>query len=109
MTEAPAGAQGLPTDPFRLVGTRLDGKYAVEALVAEGGFGVVYRCAHTELQKTVALKVLKIPSHHAQSARGEFLRKFANEARTIARIEHEAIVRVLDFGSSTMPTGDLAP
>ncbi|MDP3221289.1 MAG: serine/threonine-protein kinase, partial [Deltaproteobacteria bacterium] len=97
------------TDPFGLVGTRLDGKYAVEAVVAEGGFGVVYRCAHTDLQKTVALKVLKIPSHHAPAARGEFFRKFANEARTIARIEHEAIVRVLDFGSTIMPSGDLAP
>jgi len=96
-------------DPFGLVGTRLDGKYAVEAVVAEGGFGVVYRCAHTDLQKTVALKVLKIPSHHAPAARGEFFRKFANEARTIARIEHEAIVRVLDFGSTIMPSGDLAP
>ncbi len=106
---ASASAEKASTDPFRLVGTRLDGKYAVEAVVAEGGFAVVYRCAHTELQKTVALKVLKIPAHHAQEARGEFFRKFANEARTIARIDHEAIVRVLDFGSSIMPTGDLAP
>jgi len=104
-----AGAEQVSNDPFRLVGTRLDGKYAVESVVAEGGFAVVYRCAHSELQKTVALKVLKIPAHHAQSERGEFFRKFANEARTIARIDHEAIVRVLDFGSSIMPTGDLAP
>jgi serine/threonine protein kinase len=109
MTAASASAEQASTDPFRLVGTRLDGKYAVEAVVAEGGFAVVYRCAHTELQMTVALKVLKIPAHHAQEARGEFFRKFANEARTIARIDHEAIVRVLDFGSSIMPTGDLAP
>ncbi|MBK8692608.1 MAG: protein kinase [Deltaproteobacteria bacterium] len=109
MTATAAGAEQVSNDPFRLVGTRLDGKYAVESVVAEGGFAVVYRCAHSELQKTVALKVLKIPAHHAQSERGEFFRKFANEARTIARIDHEAIVRVLDFGSSIMPTGDLAP
>jgi serine/threonine protein kinase len=109
MSDASAGATAPPSDPFRLVGTRLDGKYAVEAVVAEGGFAVVYRCAHAELQKSVALKVLKIPSHHGQAARGEFFRKFANEARTIARIEHEAIVRVLDFGSTIMPSGDLAP
>jgi len=109
MTATAASAEQVPNDPFRLVGTRLDGKYAVESVVAEGGFAVVYRCAHSELQKTVALKVLKIPAHHAQSERGEFFRKFANEARTIARIDHEAIVRVLDFGSSIMPTGDLAP
>jgi serine/threonine-protein kinase len=110
MTQGSASAENKgAADPFGLVGTRLDGKYAVEAVVAEGGFGVVYRCAHTDLQKTVALKVLKIPSHHAPAARGEFFRKFANEARTIARIEHEAIVRVLDFGSTIMPSGDLAP
>jgi serine/threonine protein kinase len=109
MSEASAAAATGPSDPFRLVGTRLDGKYSVESVVAEGGFAVVYRCEHAELQKTVALKVLKIPSHHGQLARGEFFRKFANEARTIARIEHESIVRVLDFGSSIMPSGDLAP
>jgi len=109
MTATAAGAEQNPNDPFQLVGTRLDGKYVVESVVAEGGFAVVYRCSHSELQKTVALKVLKIPAHHPQSERGEFFRKFANEARTIARIDHEAIVRVLDFGSSIMPTGDLAP
>lgn len=109
MTEALAKKEGGPVDAFRLVGTRLDGKYTVEALVAEGGFGIVYRCAHAELQKAVALKVLKVPGHLAATAKGEFFKKFTNEARTIARIEHEAIVRVLDFGTSIMPSGELAP
>ncbi len=109
MTGALAAGPRTPVDAFRLVGTRLDGKYLVEALVAEGGFGIVYRCAHADLQKAIALKVLKIPGHLAATAKGEFFKKFTNEARTIARIEHESIVRVLDFGTSIMPTGELAP
>ncbi len=96
-------------DPFGLVGTTLADKFRVERSVAEGGFGVVYQCIHIALEKTVALKVLKVPTELSDSARRDFLDKFAQEAKTIARFEHPAIVRVLDFGTSPMPVGREAP
>ncbi len=96
-------------DLFGLVGTRLEGKYDVEAAIAEGGFAVVYRGLHRTLQKAVALKVLKVPDHLSDGALRAFMAKFEEEARTIARIEHPAIVRVLDSGASTMPDGRQAP
>lgn len=96
-------------DPFWLVGHCLDGKYAVRSMVAEGGFGVVYRAEHLTLQKTVALKVLKVPEELSPAMREGFLEKFADEARTIARLEHPSIVRVIDFGASTMSRGGTAP
>jgi hypothetical protein len=34
-------------DVFGLVGTAIDGKFRVDAYVAEGGFGVVYRGVHS--------------------------------------------------------------
>ncbi|MFO0646045.1 MAG: protein kinase [Polyangiales bacterium] len=91
------------------MGQRLDGKYDIECVVAEGGFGVVYRATHRALQKLVAVKVLKVPTTLSDAARAEFLDKFALEARTIARFEHPAIVRVMDFGASPMPRGETAP
>jgi serine/threonine protein kinase len=96
-------------DAFGLVGSRLDGKYAVEAVVAEGGFGVVYRGTHVALQKSVAIKVLKVPDELAGPGRKSFLERFAQEARLIAALDHPAIVRVIDFGASPMPVGEAAP
>lgn len=96
-------------DLFGLVGTRLDGKYDVVETVAEGGFGVVYRGMHATLDRPVAIKVLKAPEHLQGNLRRAFLECFAQEARTIARLEHPAIVKVLDFGASPMPRGDTAP
>jgi serine/threonine protein kinase len=96
-------------DPFRLVGERLDGKYEIRAVVAEGGFGVVYQADHRTLRQPVAVKVLKVPADLAGPTRKQFLQKFELEAQTIARLDHPAIVRVLDFGASPMPEGEAAP
>jgi serine/threonine protein kinase len=96
-------------DAFGLVGARVEGRYDVEAAVAEGGFAVVYRARHRTLQKPVALKVLKAPEHLVGSGRAAFLATFEAEATTIARLDHPAIVRVIDFGASAMPDGTQAP
>ena len=79
-------------DPFALLGTRLDGKYDIHSVIAEGGFGVVYRATHRTLQKSVAIKVLKTPPSLAESHRKEFIDKFFFEARVIAHLEHPGIV-----------------
>ena len=99
----------LLDDPSRLVGTSILDKYHIHTVIAEGGFGVVYRATHLTLDKTVAVKVLKVPEHIGDAARQAFLARFAQEARTIAALEHPAIVRVIDFGSSLMPDGVEAP
>ncbi len=102
-------AAGATPDPFGLVGARLEGKYDIQSVVAEGGFGVVYRAVHRTLHKPIAVKVLKVPEGLSEALRKEFLDKFAQEARTIAQLEHPAIVRVIDFGASPMPAGEAAP
>ncbi len=96
-------------DVFGLVGQRLDGKYEIEALVAQGGFAVVYRGTHLTLRKQVAVKVLRVPRELEGSGRQAFLEKFALEAQTIAALDHPAIVKVIDFGTSPMPVGETAP
>jgi len=96
-------------DPFGLMGACLDGKYEIEAMVAEGGFGAVYRGRHLTLEKPIALKVLKSPPDATEKARAAFVEGFALEAKTIARLEHPAIVKVLDFGVSQLVAGAPAP
>src|SRR6185503_4490418 len=41
-------------DPFGWVGATLAGKYLVEAVVGEGGFGIVYRGRHLGFDERVA-------------------------------------------------------
>jgi len=74
-----------------LVGQQL-GNYHLVRLLGRGGFAEVYLGEHIHLNTQAAVKVLYT---HLDS---DDLEKFRNEARTIARLEHPHIVRVLDFG-----------
>jgi tRNA A-37 threonylcarbamoyl transferase component Bud32 len=91
--------------PFALVGETLAGRFRIERLVAEGGFGVVYRAQQIALDRAVALKVLKPPEDLAGEAVAAFHRTFETEARTVARLKHAHIVEVHDFGVSDGPSG----
>ncbi|MFO0603759.1 MAG: serine/threonine-protein kinase [Polyangiales bacterium] len=85
-------------DVFGLVGLTLENKYVVEAVVATGGFGVVYRARHAVLGAPVALKVLKIPETLPRRLHAGFVRQFFEEARIVSQLQHPCIVRVTDFG-----------
>ncbi len=95
-------------DPYGLVGRKLDGRYDVEAVVAEGGFGVVYRARHPMLDRAVAIKVLR-DLDRDDDARRVFAESFLTEAKTIATLEHPAVVRVLDFGVTPVGRGPRTP
>ena len=73
------------------VGQQL-GNYRLNRLLGEGGFAEVYLGEHIHLGTQAAIKVL-----HTQLASDD-MELFRSEARTIARLEHPNIVRVLDFG-----------
>jgi serine/threonine-protein kinase len=96
-------------DFFGLVGYQLDGKYNIEAVVARGGFGVVYRARHAVLHTQIAVKVLRVPDDTSSAARERFLEQFVEEARIVALLQHPSIVRVTDFGVSTMHDNTQAP
>src|ERR1044071_5710850 len=96
-------------DRFGLAGATVAGRYRVERQVAEGGFAVVYRAHQIALDRPIALKVLKTPPGLGEAARARFERRFATEAKTIARLQHPYIVDVHDYGVSSMPSGESAP
>ncbi len=96
-------------DLFGLVGYQLDGKYQVDAAVARGGFGVVYRARHIALLTQHAVKVLRTPPGLPEEMQRRFLTQFVEEARIIAQFQHPAVVKVTDFGVSLTPSGEQAP
>jgi len=76
-----------------LVGTTLNGTYAVERLLGEGGMGRVYLAQHKRIaQKRVAIKVL----HDEFSGSAQVLARFQREAEAAAAISHPNVVTVLD-------------
>ena len=93
------GSSTVPTmDPFNLVDTTIDRKYRVDELVGEGGFGLVYRAFHLSFGQPIAVKCLKVPPHFTIEAKKLFLDKFREEGKHLARLRHDSIVRVFDFG-----------
>jgi serine/threonine-protein kinase len=84
-----------------LTGQVLLGRYEVGPCVARGGFASVHRGRHRELDIPVAIKVLAEPEGRSEEARAAWLSLFRQEAKTIAALNHPAIVRVLDFGVAT--------
>lgn len=84
----------LGTEP--LVGTTLNERYRIEALIATGGMGRVYRGVHTTLLQPVAIKLLH--SHLLNSPQAA--ERFFKEARAASKLRHPAIAAVSDYGQS---------
>ncbi len=99
-----------PTDPFGLVGTILDGQYRIDAVVGEGGFGVVYRGYHLTFEQPVAIKALKLPELDT-TTQNSVLAKFRDEAKLLYVLSQASlnIVRSIGFGAVSTPRGTWAP
>ena len=95
-------ASSLPAAPFSaagddpLAGTVIGGRYKIERVVGEGGYGRVYEAEHLVLGQRVAIKTL-LEEHAADPA---ILARFVLEARTAATIRHPAVVPVHDYGQT---------
>src|SRR5262245_31289824 len=76
------------------IGSVLDGRYRIDAVLGTGGMGRVYKGEHTGIGRTVAIKVL-----HATLGRSkEATQRFQREAIASGRLDHPNIVDVSDFG-----------
>lgn len=69
-------------------------RYAIEALLASGGMGTVYRARDRQLDREVAIKVLRRPDRS-----GAMAQRLAQEAKLLARLDHPGLVPVHDVGS----------
>jgi len=97
-------------DIFGIVGTT-QGPFTVEKVVAEGGFGVVYRAYHGAFRAPVALKCLKIPGEITPELRGRFLEQFREEGEMLFRLSAAipAVVRPLHHDVISTATGLFVP
>src|SRR5215218_159024 len=83
------------------VGTLLDARYRIDAVVGSGGMSTVYRAFDTVLERQVAIKLM-----HRDIARdSDQLERFRREARAVAQLNHPHIVGVIDAGEATPVEG----
>src|SRR5688572_22766067 len=75
------------------VGTVLGGRYRVQSTLGAGGMAVVYKAEDAILGRSVALKTL----HRRYAEMPSFRRRFRREARAMACLDHENIVKVYDI------------
>jgi eukaryotic-like serine/threonine-protein kinase len=76
-------------------GTKL-GPYEIQSLLGAGGMGEVYRARDTRLQRDVAIKILP----HSLAHDRDRLRRFEQEARAVAALNHPNLLIVFDVGAS---------
>lgn len=70
------------------------GRYEIKSELGRGGMATVYRAYDPRFERDVALKVLPREMLHD----GNFRVRFEREAKTVASLEHPAIVPVYDVG-----------
>ncbi len=80
-----------------LVGSVIADRYLVSKLLGEGGMGQVYLAGHVRLPQQAAIKVL----HSSMVKDAAAIARFNREAANAARIEHERVARVFDFGETS--------
>ncbi|MCA9619511.1 MAG: Hsp70 family protein, partial [Myxococcales bacterium] len=96
---APAGPMAVEADS--LLGATLGGRYLIEAVVAEGGMGRVYRAKHEVLGRRFAIKVL----HAELASNSEIADRFVREAQAASMIDSPHVVDISDFGRLEDGTG----
>lgn len=86
----------LPSRPGGLI---IADRYRLDRLLGRGGMGAVYAGTHLELDRSAAIKLLLPDSVTDPQA----IERFRREARASARLNHQNVADVYDYG--TLPDG----
>ena len=87
------------------------GKYKIEKALGQGGFGITYLATQELLDRKVCIKEFFFKDSYGRTSTGKvtlgtvgnmdlvdrFLDKFIKEARTISKLEHPNIIKILDI------------
>jgi formylglycine-generating enzyme required for sulfatase activity/serine/threonine protein kinase len=97
----------MASDPLNLVGTMIADKYAVESVVGEGGFAIVYRAQHLLWKRPVAVKVFNALAQVREEQREKLMQEFIREGALLAELSERsaAIVQARDIGMLKTPRG----
>jgi predicted Ser/Thr protein kinase len=92
--ETEAERPGAPASPSLEAGAQL-GKYKLERMLGAGGMGVVWAATDPDLERPVAIKLLRV-ADGSETQRTRLLR----EARAMARLKHPNVLTVYEVGTA---------
>lgn len=76
---------------------RTIGGYLISDEIGQGGMATVYRAYQPQLDRWVAIKIMRAEGADAE----EFLARFRREARAIAALRHPNILTIYDYGEES--------
>src|SRR6202040_570538 len=79
-----------------LIGTLLAERYEILELLGQGGMGAVYKARDTELERLVALKLIR----PELASNPEILRRFKQELILAREVTHRNVIRIFDLGQA---------
>jgi tetratricopeptide (TPR) repeat protein/predicted Ser/Thr protein kinase len=77
-------------------GTSIGSRYEIVRLLGQGGMGAVYKAHDKELDRQVAIKVIRAD----MAANPEILRRFKQELILARQITHKNVIRIFDLGQA---------
>src|SRR5215469_3398622 len=78
------------------VGTILAERYEILQLLGQGGMGAVYKARDAELDRIVALKLIR----PELAKNPDILRRFKQELILARQVTHKNVIRIFDLGQS---------
>ncbi|MDV7397513.1 protein kinase, partial [Arthrospira platensis SPKY1] len=99
-----------PNPNYLAAGYLLEGRYRIQRVIGQGGFGITYVADDLKLEQPVCIKELFVSGNCTRGSHQsvqfqqlgdfhfqDFLRRFLQEARQLAKFRHPNIVRVYDI------------
>src|SRR5215475_9949547 len=77
-------------------GSVIAGRYEILKLLGEGGMGAVYKARDRELDRVVAIKLIR----PELAKNPEILRRFKQELILARQVTHKNVIRIFDLGQS---------
>ena len=77
-------------------GTVLGGRYEIEMPLGEGGMGAVYKAKDLELERPVAVKVIR----PELATNPDILQRFKQEILLASKVTHRNVIRIYDLGEA---------
>ena len=93
---ASAGAAASITGASLQPGTVLGNRYEIISLLGQGGMGAVYKATDREVERAVALKVIR----PELAIHPEILQRFKQELILARQVTHRNVIRIFDLGDA---------
>ncbi len=90
-----ASASDMELTFTRDVGKKIAGRYKITDVIGEGGMGVVYEAWDTQVERKVAIKLVR-----SDTTDRKFLSRFRRELEITSKLRHPSTIRVFEHGET---------